>query len=234
MKRLLVPLAPVLAAAHVPALAQAYQCRIPDGPVSVPEPDRGPEVRARTTGYTLAASWSPEYCRTRTRSEADARQCSGRAGRFGMILHGLWPEGRWRSPQWCETGNRADTADVRPMLCATPSARLLAHEWARHGSCMARRPATYFRIERILWDAFRWPDLDRLSRQRGLTAGDVRTALAAANPLWRPEWIGLEVNESGWLEGVRFCMGPRFESLPCDRRRFGPADDAAISIWRGL
>ena len=62
------------------------------------------------------------------------------------------------------------------MLCTTPSARLLAHEWAKHGSCMAAQPARYFARERQLWSAIRWPDFDRLSRKRGLTAGDVRRA----------------------------------------------------------
>jgi hypothetical protein len=27
-------------------------------------------------------------------SAADDRQCSGRSGRFGFVVHGLWPEGR--------------------------------------------------------------------------------------------------------------------------------------------
>ena len=78
------------------------------------------------------------------------------------------------------------------MLCTTPSARLLAHEWAKHGSCMAAQPARYFARERQLWSAIRWPDFDRLSRKRGLTAGDVRRAIAEANPRWKPGDIGID------------------------------------------
>ena len=48
-------------------MAQAHQCRVPQGPVSVPavEPD-GPVRKRPIHGYTLALSWSPEYCRHRT------------------------------------------------------------------------------------------------------------------------------------------------------------------------
>ena len=216
------------------ALAQAYQCALPADRIAVPPIARGPEVRARVTGYTLAASWSPEYCRARGRSTSEARQCSGRAGRFGMVLHGLWPEGTGRSPQWCASARQPSAAELRPMLCTTPSARLLAHEWAKHGSCMAAQPARYFARERQLWSAIRWPDFDRLSRKRGLTAGDVRRAIAEANPRWKPGDIGIELNPRGWLEGARLCYGLDYRPRRCRAGQLGPADAIKVSIWRGL
>lgn len=223
-----------LLAAPVPALAQAYQCSLPEGRIAVPPIVRGDEVRARVTGYMLAASWSPEYCRGRERSAADARQCSGRAGRFGMVLHGLWPQGSARSPQWCRPATAPSPADLRPMMCMTPSARLLAHEWSKHGTCMTPRPAAYYAKARELWGAVRWPDFDRLSRQRGLTAGDVRRAFADANPGWQPGDVAIEVNRRGWLEGVRLCYRLDYRPRPCRAGQLGPADGARISIWRGL
>jgi ribonuclease T2 len=223
-----------LLAAPAPALAQAYQCSLPQGRIAVPAIERGSEVRARVTGFTLAASWSPEYCRTRARSADDARQCSGRAGRFGMILHGLWPEGAGRSPQWCGRAGPPSAADVRPMMCTTPSTRLLAHEWSKHGSCMARRPAAYFAKASALWRSIRWPDFDRLSRQRGLTAGEVRRAFAEANPRWTAGGVGLEVNRRGWLEGLRLCYGLDYRPRACRSAQLGPADGAKVSIYRGL
>ena len=51
---------------------------------------------------------------------------------------------------------------------------------------MAREPARYFAKSRELWGAIRWPDLDRLSRKKPLTAGDLRRALAEA-----PGHVGL-------------------------------------------
>jgi ribonuclease T2 len=223
-----------LLAAPAPALAQAYQCSLPDGRIAVPPIERGDEVRARVTGYMLAASWSPEYCRGRERSAADARQCSGRAGRFGMVLHGLWPQGAGRSPQWCGSAGLGVTADVRPMMCTTPSARLLAHEWSKHGTCMTRQPAAYFARSRELWSAIRWPDFDRLSRKRDLTAGDVRRAFADANPGWKPGDVAIELNRRGWLRGIRLCYRLDYRPMPCRSGQLGPADGTKVSIWRGL
>jgi len=217
-----------------PALAQAYQCSLPTGRVAVPAIQRGPEVRARITGYMLAASWSPEFCRGRNRAASDPRQCSGRGGRFGMVLHGLWPQGASRAPQWCRSTATPTQADLRPMMCVTPSARLLTYEWSKHGACMTRQPARYFAKSRELWAAIRWPDLDRLSRKRPLTAGELRHALAEANPRWPASGIGVDLNRRGWLEGVRFCYGLDYRPAACRRSELGPADKTRIAIWRGL
>ena len=156
-------LAATVALAPDVAAAQAYQCRVPQGPVSVPAIERdGPVRRAQVTGYTLA------------------------------------------------------------------------HEWAKHGSCMARTPEGYFKATRILWNSLRWPDFDRIARNDALTAGQVRKAFADANRHWEPAHVGLVVNERGWLEEMRLCYGKDFMPAPCDRRRFGPDDSAPVKIWRGL
>ena len=128
----------------------------------------------------------------------------------------------------------SSAADLRPMMCVTPSARLLAHEWAKHGACMTRTPARYFALQSSLWSAIRWPDFDRLSRRQGLTAGELRRAIAEANPRWQPAGIGLELNRRGWLEGVRLCYGLDYRPRPCRRGQLGPADGVKVSIWRGL
>ena len=224
-----------LALAPSPALAQAYQCRVPQGPLSVPAVSRdGPMRQVPVTGYTLALTWSPEYCRFRQDRTADRRQCSGRSGRFGFVVHGLWPEGRGAAwPQWCPAPRLTSRELVRN-LCMTPSAALLAHEWAKHGSCMVRGPEGYFKITRILWNSLRWPDFDRIGRAGALTAGQIRQAFAQANRYWEPEHVGLVVNERGWLEEMRLCYGRDFMPARCDSRRFGPPDSAPVKIWRGL
>jgi len=227
-----------IAALAVPATAhaQAYQCRVQQGPVSVPRVQQDEATRQMpVSGYTLALSWSPEYCRTRQNSRADERQCSGRGGRFGFIVHGLWPDGHGSGwPQWCPIRRELTPRELARNLCMTPSARLLAEEWAKHGSCMSFRPESYFRITRILWSSLRWPDFDRLSRRPGLTAGDIRKTFADANPHWRPEHVGLKLNERGWLEEMRLCYGKDFLPAPCDAARSGPADSQPAKIWRGL
>lgn len=222
----------------VPALAsaQAYQCRVPQAPITLPDIERdGPVRQTRVTGYTLALSWSPEFCRTRERSARHARQCAGRDGRFAFIVHGLWPEGpngNW--PQWCPTRREPSPARIGAALCMSPDAALIARQWYKHGSCMVRSPDAYLRITDVLWRSLRWPDFDRLSRRRGLTAGDIRETFAEANPYWDAEDVGLVVNERGWMTEMRLCYGADFMPRACDRRRFGPGDGEEVRIWRGL
>ena len=218
-----------------PAFAQAYQCRVPER-VSVPRvtPDGAPREMP-ITGYTFALSWSPEYCRDAGRRAERLRQCNRRNGWFGLIVHGLWPEGpggRW--PQWCRTRSHPDEALLARNMCMSPSASLLARQWAKHGSCMVRRPATYYRVTRILWDSIAKPDLDRLSRKSNLTAGDLRDEWIAANPHVPRRSIGVNRDDRGWLEEIRLCYGTNWLPAACDARRYGAANGDELSIWRGL
>lgn len=217
-----------------PALAQAYQCRMPERLAAPPIVRDGPVRQLPVTGYTLALSWSPEYCRGKETRAADALQCSGRNGSFGLVVHGLWPEGRTDWPQWCPTPRQPSPADLKANICLMPSAYVLAHEWAKHGACMTRRPAKYFKVTRILWNALRIPDLDLLSRRGKLSVGDLRKAWLTANPGWRGKRIGVLLNERGWLREIKLCYGKGFMPTDCDQRRTGAPDSAALKIWRGL
>ena len=227
-------LAAIVLLAAAPLHAQAYQCRVP-AKVSVPQvrPD-GPMRRTPITGYTLALSWAPEFCKGREASRADAVECSGANGRFGLIVHGLWPEGARGSPQWCPARAPLTAAEVQRNMCMMPSARMQASEWAKHGACMAQDPARYFKITRILYQGLRMPDFDRLSKDPELSVGLIRRRFAGANPGWRAEAVGVKLNERGWLEELRLCYDLRFMPARCDRGRFGPPDSAAVRIWRGL
>lgn len=210
------------------ALAEVPQCRVPPqvSTPALPAPD-GPRRVLPITGYTLALSWSPEYCRTRARDSRAAFQCGGKLGRFGFILHGLWPEGRpgmW--PQWCPaTPLSAET--VRRNLCMTPSPDLLAHEWAKHGACMTTAPDAYFKSGADLLRTMRFPDMNRLSRRPGLTAGDLRAAFRSIPATA----LRVKTNPRGWLEEVHICYGKDFLPTACTDR--GAADSAPLKVWRG-
>lgn len=115
-----------------------------------------------------------------------------------------------------------------------PSSRLIARQWAKHGSCMTRRPETYFGVTRILWESLRIPDYDRISREEDLTAGRIRQAFADANPGINANAVGIRLNARGWLEEIRLCYNARFRPTRCDDRRFGARDTAQAKIWRGL
>lgn len=217
-----------------PALAQAYQCTIPERiePIRPARAD-GPVRKVPIARYVLAASWSPEYCKQAR--DKSSMQCSGRNGRFGFVLHGLWPEAaKGPPPQWCALTPPPKPEILRRNLCMTPAPGLLGHEWAKHGSCMAKKPETYFKVSGILWRSIAWPDADRLSRKRDLTADDLREAFVMANPGWAREQVGVETNQRGWLKSVRLCYSRRFRPQRCARDDFGPPDSASLKIWRGL
>lgn len=230
------PIAALLCMAG-PAMGQAYQCSLPAAPAAVPRvvPD-GPVKRMPVAGYTLALSWSPEYCRGRESSVADRFQCSGRHGRFGLVLHGLWPDGGkgGESPQWCPATRVPTVRLLHRHMCMTPSASLLAREWTKHGACMTQTPEAYYKVSGILWDSLRLPDLDMLSRRKGLNAGMIREAFSQAFPVLEPGMVGIRLNERGWLEEVRLCYGRDFLPTRCSARQIGVRDSAPAKIWRGL
>jgi len=220
------------------ASAQAYQCRAPQvRAVPTITPD-GPRRELPVTGYTLALSWSPEFCKPRKASHADAVQCSGSNGSFGLVVHGLWPESGQSWPQWCAAASgpagTLTRTEVRGAMCMMPSERLVARAWAKHGSCMVKRPASYLKVTRILWDSLRIPDYDRISRAEPLTAGRIRAAFADANPAIPANAIGVKLNARGWLDEIRLCYVKSFRPARCPPARFGAKDSAAAKIWRGL
>lgn len=217
-----------------PAAAQSYQCRVPQSLLVPDTAQDGLTRRLPVTGYTFAMSWSPEFCRTRQSSPQHREQCSGRNGRFGMVVHGLWPDGRSVWPQYCPSARRVSVPEAKKNLCMMPSARLIAHQWRKHGACMTSRPETYFKVARMIWGSIRHPDYDRLSREDGLTAGKIRAAFQLANPDWKPERVGVKLNERGWLEEVRLCYGKDWLPTRCNKRQLGAGDNVQAKIWRGL
>lgn len=218
------------------ASAQAYRCPVPDGALEV-RPD-GPDARQprrlRTIGsYTLAISWSPNYCRTAGDRPGAELQC--RDGRFGWTLHGLWPDGtgaEW--PQYCRPARLLSQPVIRRGLCATPSAQLMQHEWAKHGTCMAgETPASYFRRSNALYGRLRYPDMEALSRRDNLTAGALAAAMARVNPGLSPDMMRVTADRQGWLDEIWLCLDKGFRYRRCPAHQGGLAPTAGLRIWRG-
>jgi ribonuclease T2 len=213
-----------------PAWAQ-NRCRVPKRLPAAQSMRVSPDqVRAiPVTDYSLALSWSPQYCRTR--GTTDHLQC-GADTDFGFILHGLWPEGEGQSwPQYCRPVGPIPADVSRRAFCATPSVDLQQHEWAKHGSCMTESPAAYFEAGTALFNALKWPDMDRLSRSRTNVSG-LTFAFVAANPGLRQDMIRVALSNAGWLEELRICLDTDFRPTRCPRDAPGAREREQVKIWR--
>jgi ribonuclease T2 len=90
--------------------------------------------------YAVALSWSPSYCAARS----DPEQCA--TGRqLGFVLHGLWPQFEAGYPESCSTERLPEQVrgQYAPLF---PSAKLIGHEWRKHGTCSGLDPAAYFAL----------------------------------------------------------------------------------------
>lgn len=233
MRRILLAAAALLAPAL--AEAQAYRCAVPAAPQRVrpdlPTRDQ-PKRLLPIGGYTLALTWSPQFCRERGRSDSAHFQC-GQDNSFGWTLHGLWPDGLGKDwPQYCRPTGLVPQPVIRANLCATPSAQLIQHEWAKHGTCMPRYdPARYFGEATALYGRLRYPDMDALSR-RPLTAGAFAAAMARVNPGLRADMMRVTATRRSWLDEVWICLDRRFRYRRCPGRQGGLAPGEALKVWR--
>ncbi|MBN8807083.1 MAG: ribonuclease T [Sphingomonas sp.] len=216
------------------ATAQALVCTPPANPPRpVPDlPSADQPARNLPIGsYTLAITWAPQFCRNGGFSPAARFQCGG-GNRFGFTLHGLWPDGLGKDwPQYCAATPILPPATIRRTMCATPSAQLVQHEWAKHGTCTGWRPDAYFAKSTGLYAKLRYPDMNRLSRGP-LTVGQFADAFARANPGVPANAIRVTAHD-GWLDELWLCLDTKLRYERCKAGTGGLAVDASLKIWRG-
>ena len=221
-------------AAPVTAEAASISCTLPGAiePIHADEPnDKTPIRRLPIASYTLALSWSPQFCRGQGGKQSF--QCSS-GNRFGLTLHGLWPDGAGKEwPQYCQPVALLSETQLRRNLCVTPSAQLNQHEYAKHGSCMGITPAQYFDQSHALYRALNWPDIDRLSRGP-LTVGQFKDAFARANRGRVPvNAIRVTVTGGRWLDELWLCLDTRYKYRRCAANQDGGVPNSRkLMIWR--
>lgn len=226
------PVAAAVLLAPIAAHAQASQCAMPQR-LPAPRPDLPTKDQPKRVlpigGYTLAISWSPHVCISSRHDES--LRCSGRNGRFGFTLHGLWPDGEGRIwPQYCRPTRLLTQPVIRANLCATPSVQLLQHEWAKHGTCMTTRPADYFGKSRALFEALRYPDMAALGQRRDLRVADLQRAFARANRGMSADMLRVTTTRAGWLDEIWLCYDKRLRPARCPAHQGGAAPTARLRI----
>jgi ribonuclease T2 len=121
---------------------------------------------------------------------------------------------------------------LRSTLCSTPSAQLIQHEWAKHGTCTAMSVQQYFGRSTRLFRVLRFPDMAALSR-RPLTVAQFKDAFAAANPGLPADAIRVTTTRQDWLDELWLCLDKSFGYERCKPGTGGAPASALVKIWRG-
>ena len=125
--------------------------------------------------YLLDMPWGPEFCNIADTSA----QCHSPSS---FVVHGLWPQNNDGTyPVFCS--HEAGPANPRQNFDITPDMQLLAHEWAKHGTCSAQGPQRFFRMEHEAFASLHVPHaFEHVDRETTMSPGDILSLFYEANP----------------------------------------------------
>jgi ribonuclease T2 len=180
------------------------------------------DARQNTPGefdyYVLSLSWSPSFCEAgaeRGSAPAPNQQCSGRP--YAFVVHGLWPQYERGFPEYCQVpAPRLERNIVAAMLDLMPAARLIYHEWDRHGTCSGLAPRAYFDMVRKARAVVKIPG-EYLDVKAPFTVApdEVEEAFLKANPGLTRSAIAVGCDNRR-LREVRICMTKELRFHDCD------------------
>ncbi len=172
--------------------------------------------------YVLALSWAPDFCASH--SGDGSLECQSDR-HTGFVLHGLWPEAnRGPSPENCAPARPVARQMVEHMLSFYPSAGLIQHEWASHGTCSGLDSADYFAKAEQAFRSVQVPDSYRnLEHAQQFAVHDIERSFAEAN---HAEEESFRTScHGGELVGVEACFSKELRLEACGQTvRECPAD----------
>ncbi len=165
--------------------------------------------------YLLALSYAPDFCDQASGNKNSAECGAGR--RTGFVVHGLWPQGESsRGPERCGSASPVSDDLIRIMLNYFPTASLIQHEWADHGTCTDLSAADYFTLVRKARDAVKIPAaLTAPSRQLQLDPQSITAQLAAANPRFPSDAFRVTCYPNAELQEARVCFDKDINPRSC-------------------
>jgi len=206
------------------AAAATAACAVPADLTPAPVVPQEESRIVPVTKLVLAYYWWPQECR-----RDDARGTPACAAGFGFRVHGLWPDGAGRTyPQFCRAPTPLAAAEVARNYCMTPSASLLQHEWAKHGTCHWASAAYYFGEVRAVAAKVTLPDVTVGSAQ---TIGAIRDAFVAANPGLPRASLFVATDKKQWLTEVRVCLTLADRPAACEGGDIGAPDSVPVRVW---
>ena len=164
--------------------------------------------------YILALSWSPGFCALE--GDRGGGQCDP-LGRFGFVVHGLWPQGGGGPLNDCEAGQRPPSrANLDEVQDLFPSDGLARHEWSKHGGCSGLPPAAWFADVRRARDGVKIPaSLESLRQEKQIEPEEVLRAFREANPRLRPGMAAIACPRNIFQE-IRLCLSKDTRDfVPC-------------------
>ena len=163
--------------------------------------------------YVLSLSWSPQYCADHARERL---QCSS-GRRYAFVLHGLWPQDERGYPEFCAQPSPLPTTLVDRMLDIMPSAHLVHHEWAQHGTCSGLDAPAYFDRARAAFQAVTIPAAYRnpTTAQR-ISPAEIKNQFLHANPSWQAGDLAV-LCDGRFLQEVRICLNRHLQPRACGR-----------------
>jgi len=161
--------------------------------------------------YILALSWSPEFCH----GHPSKPECA--LGRFGFVVHGLWPQYADGYPENCSTAPGLE--DPSRMADIMPDAGLVAHEWSTHGTCSGLDADAYFKLLR---QAFVWVKVPaRLASPKqgfSIPPQELKEEFVAANPRLKAEDLAVSCGNN-YLTAVDVCFDKQLQPRACEGLR---------------
>lgn len=162
--------------------------------------------------YLLSLSWAPTYCSEHPND--NSTEC--RPGEHkAFVLHGLWPQSQsGPPPENCGSARPVSQQIVRQMLAYFPSASLIQHEWARHGTCSGLSASDYFAGVEQAFKTAQVPDAYKNLQQQS-TLGPHEIEANFANTNHAPEGAFRISCHNGELVGVEACMSKSLQFQAC-------------------
>jgi ribonuclease T2 len=186
-----------------PALAARAQHHPPTGST---------RIAGQYDYYLLALSWSPVYCASHADDHA---QCGGNK-RFGLVLHGLWPQLTTGRPvAECVGGGNLDGEAEAFGTTIFPSPTLVMHEWNKHGTCTGLSAMDFFKAADTARRSVAVPPmLEPGAKTLNLPAPEIVKAVRALNPKIGDK--GMVVTCSGpELAEIRVCLDRELQPRAC-------------------
>ena len=165
--------------------------------------------------YVLSLSWSPAFCADPASAAASPKECApGR--RAGFVVHGFWPQANeGRSPESCEPTKPLAKLVLNMMSPYMPTASLVQHEWAEHGTCSGLSAPDYFTLVIQARVAVQLPvQITALDEPLTESPEQIEGQFAGANPSF-PAKAFRTACRGGEFSEMRVCFDKNLKGREC-------------------